>query len=178
MPLALDHPRPEIYVNIQGDEPLLKPEHVAALLAPFRPRRACGGAPRLSTRLRTRDDIHQSKCSQGCQRHQMVGPCTSAEGSNPATTATRPACNAHLLEAPRLVRLPQAPPWSRFASRSKPGRLEQNLRSLEQLRLLENGIALYVEARRGRLPVGVDTEADIRTAWKRCSANALRRSKS
>src|ERR1700722_14165907 len=27
--------RAEIYVNIQGDEPLLQPEHLTALLAPF-----------------------------------------------------------------------------------------------------------------------------------------------
>ena len=35
----------EIYVNIQGDEPLLRPEHLTALLRPFTGRRSPGHHP-------------------------------------------------------------------------------------------------------------------------------------
>jgi 3-deoxy-manno-octulosonate cytidylyltransferase (CMP-KDO synthetase) len=144
------HPA-DIYVNIQGDEPLLRPEHIAAMLAPF-------AHPHVDvTTLKVR-----------CASHEIANPnavkvVTAADGrALYFSRATIPydrdnvgsvAYWKHLgLYAYRHAAL------ERFAS-LPPSQLEQTER-LEQLRLLENGIALYV-AEAEFDTVGVDTEEDL-----------------
>lgn len=138
----------DIYVNIQGDEPLLRPEHIAALLRPF---------------ARTSADV--TTVSTPCPPDQVDNPnavkvVTAADGRalyfsrSPIPYHREPGLlwQKHLgLYAYRKAAL------AKFAA-LPPSPLECTER-LEQLRLLENGISIYVE----QTPfdsIGVDTEED------------------
>ena len=142
----------EIYVNIQGDEPMLRPEHIGALLAPFR------------------------------QAHVEVSTlkvlCTPQNVGNPNAVKVVTATDGRALYFSRAT-IPfdrdgtgeNAVYWkhiglyayrkaalNRFPALS-PSMLERTER-LEQLRFLENGFSLYVEATEFDT-VGVDTEEDL-----------------
>jgi 3-deoxy-manno-octulosonate cytidylyltransferase (CMP-KDO synthetase) len=142
-----------IFVNIQGDEPLLRPEHFQALLRPFA--RAEVGVSTLRT------------------------PCSAEDVSNPNVV------KVVVDHRSRALYFSRAPiPWDRdgrggiayskhlglYAYRKHildrfpnlPASSLETSERLEQLRLLENGIPIYVE------PVefdtaGIDTEADLET---------------
>lgn len=140
----------KIYVNIQGDEPLLRPEHIDALLRPF-----------------TREGVQVSTLATACKPDEIHNPnsvkvVTALDGralffSRSAIPFDRDGsgfiCKKHLglyayrsdtLEA--FAKLPPSP-------------LERTER-LEQLRFLENGIDVFVE----ETPydtIGVDTEEDL-----------------
>jgi 3-deoxy-manno-octulosonate cytidylyltransferase (CMP-KDO synthetase) len=141
----------EIYVNIQGDEPMLHPEHITAILAPF------AAAHVEVTTLKVR-------CTpENIANPNAVKVVTAADGralyfSRAAIPFDRDGHgNAiywkHLgLYAYRRAAL------ERFAALT-PSELEQTER-LEQLRLLENGIEIYV-AETAHDTIGVDTEADL-----------------
>jgi 3-deoxy-manno-octulosonate cytidylyltransferase (CMP-KDO synthetase) len=157
---AISHLYPaEIYVNIQGDEPFLRPEHITALLRPF-------AMPHV--------DVTTVKV-----------PCTPENISNPNAVKVVTATDGRALYFSRATipydrdaALAQcsstAPYWKhiglyayrrsaleRFPS-LPPSTLERTER-LEQLRFLENGINLYVEPTEFDT-VGVDTEADVKVA--------------
>jgi 3-deoxy-manno-octulosonate cytidylyltransferase (CMP-KDO synthetase) len=141
----------DIYVNIQADEPLLQPGHIEALLRPF-----------------ADSDVSVSTLKVPC-------PEQSVEEPNVVKVVTAPDGRAlyfsragipfnrdgqmttywkHLgLYAYRKEAL------ERFAS-LPPGQLEQ-IERLEQLRMLENGIAIHV-AESPLDTIGVDTEEDLR----------------
>jgi 3-deoxy-manno-octulosonate cytidylyltransferase (CMP-KDO synthetase) len=140
----------EIYVNIQGDEPLLQPEHLTALLAPF-------SHPHV--------DVTTLKVL-----------CTAANIANPNAVKVVTAADGRALYFSRAT-IPydrdQTHPeyWkhiglyayrrdalNRFAA-MPPSPLERTER-LEQLRLLENGFNLYV-APTPFDTIGVDTEEDL-----------------
>jgi 3-deoxy-manno-octulosonate cytidylyltransferase (CMP-KDO synthetase) len=143
----------DIYVNIQGDEPLLKPEHLTALLHPF-------ARPEVEVTtlkvLCTHENIHN---------HNAVKVVTAADGralyfSRATIPYNRdpkhnpsPQYWKHLgLYAYRksaLQRFPTLPPST----------LEHTER-LEQLRFLENGIDIHVEPTNFDT-IGVDTEEDL-----------------
>ncbi|HEY4047754.1 MAG TPA: 3-deoxy-manno-octulosonate cytidylyltransferase [Acidobacteriaceae bacterium] len=142
----------DIYVNIQGDEPLVRPEHLDALLRPF-----ANKAAEVTT------------VSTPCAPEQIHNPnavkvVTAIDGralyfSRSAIPYHRDGgrgCSKHLgMYAYRKAAL------QRFATLS-PSPLESAER-LEQLRLLENGISIYVE----QTPfdtIGVDTEEDLQAA--------------
>ncbi len=144
------HPA-DIYVNIQGDEPLLRPEHITALLAPF-------ALPHVDvTTLKVR-----------CAPHEIANPnavkvVTATDGrALYFSRATIPYDRddqgnipywKHLgLYAYRHVAL------ERFAS--LPHSPLEATERLEQLRLLQNGLALYV-AETEFDTIGVDTEEDL-----------------
>ncbi|HLI75436.1 MAG TPA: 3-deoxy-manno-octulosonate cytidylyltransferase [Acidobacteriaceae bacterium] len=141
----------DIYVNIQGDEPLLQPGHIEAILRPFR-------HPHV--------DVSTLKvpCSQAnLQNPNVVKVVTARDGralyfSRSAIPFVRdhgtPAQHwKHLgLYAYRKAAL------ERFAGLPV-GELEV-IERLEQLRLLEHGLSLYVEAVEEDT-VGVDTEQDL-----------------
>jgi len=140
----------EIYVNIQGDEPLLEPAHIAALLAPF-------SQPHVEvTTLKVR-------CAPGeIDNPNAVKVVTTPDGralyfSRAAIPFHRDGSNPiyfkHLgLYAYRRSAL------ERFAALA-PTPLEVTER-LEQLRLLENNISLYV-TETPHDTIGVDTEEDL-----------------
>ena len=141
----------DLYVNIQGDEPLLRPEHIDALLRPF-----------------TRGDHVEATT--------VKTPCAPENIGNPNAVKVVNATDGRALYFSRAT-IPYdrdgngATYWKHlglYAYRRQAllrfgtlqvSPLEQTER-LEQLRLLENGFALYVEAVDFDT-VGVDTEADI-----------------
>ena len=141
----------EIYVNIQGDEPLLTPEHFAPLL-----------------RLFERPEVRVSTICVPCPAEDVANPnavkvVTATDGrALYFSRATIPfdrdrvgfsGYRKHLgLYAYRKTALEE------FAALA-PSPLEQ-IERLEQLRLLENGIDLYVAEAAGDT-TGVDTEDDL-----------------
>jgi 3-deoxy-manno-octulosonate cytidylyltransferase (CMP-KDO synthetase) len=145
----------DIYVNIQGDEPLLKPEHLTALLRPF-----------------TQPHVEVSTLKVLCTPENIANPnavkvVTAADGralyfsratipydrDGQARDGASPQYWKHIgLYAYRkatLQRFPTLPPST----------LEQ-IERLEQLRFLENGIDIYVEPTNFDT-IGVDTEEDL-----------------
>jgi 3-deoxy-manno-octulosonate cytidylyltransferase (CMP-KDO synthetase) len=139
-----------IYVNIQGDEPMLRPEHLESLLEPF-----------------ARPEVEVTTLRVHCADEEIHNPnsvkvVTAADGralyfSRAAVPYdqdnVRPTYWKHMgIYAYRKAAL------QRFHA-LRPSTLEQAER-LEQLRLLENGIALYV-ATTEIDTIGVDTDADL-----------------
>jgi len=143
----------DIYVNIQGDEPLLKPEHLTALLRPF-----------------AQPHVEVSTLKVLCTPENIANPnavkvVTAADGralyfsratipyDRDARNIAPPQYWKHIgLYAYRkatLQRFPTLPPSA----------LEQTER-LEQLRFLENGIDIHV-APTDFDTIGVDTEEDL-----------------
>jgi len=142
----------DIYVNIQGDEPLLRPEHIDDILRPF----ALPGVDVTTLKVVCSPD--------NVTNPNAVKVVTAADGralyfSRATIPFDRDGTGLitywkHLgLYAYRRAAL------ERFASLA-PGVLEQTER-LEQLRLLENGISLYV-AETQFDTIGVDTEDDLK----------------
>lgn len=142
----------DIYVNIQGDEPMLRPEHIAALLEPF-----------------ARAEVEVAT---------LATPCAADEIANPNAVKVVIAANGRALYFSRatipydrdghggityrkhmgfyayrraaLQRFPKLPPSALEAAEK-----------LEQLRFLENGIDIYV-TETPHDTIGVDTEDDLR----------------
>jgi 3-deoxy-manno-octulosonate cytidylyltransferase (CMP-KDO synthetase) len=139
----------DIYVNIQGDEPLLRPEHIDSLLRPF-----------------TRTDAQVTTLSTPCTPQEIRNPnavkvVTASDGralyfsraTIPYQRGTPLAPRKHIgIYAYRKAAL------RRFAE-LPPSPLE-SVERLEQLRLLEEGISIYV-APTPFDTIGVDTEEDL-----------------
>lgn len=141
----------EIYVNIQGDEPLLTPEHFAPMLGLF-----------------ARAEVAVATVSVPCPAGDVANPnavkvVTAGDGRalyfsrstipNDRDGVGFAGYRKHLgLYAYRKAALEQ------FAA-LRPSPLEQTER-LEQLRMLENGMAIYVGEAEGDT-IGVDTEEDL-----------------
>lgn len=142
----------DIYVNIQGDEPLLRPEHLDALLTPM-----------------ADPEIQVSTLATDCTPANIANPnavkvVTSASGrALYFSRATIPYDRDHVGSIPyrkhlgiyayrreALQRFPALPPSSLEAAEK-----------LEQLRFLENDIAVHV-AYTPFDTIGVDTEEDLR----------------
>src|SRR5579863_1152937 len=144
----------DVYVNIQGDEPTITPEFFPPLLALFE-----------------RAEVQMATLSVPCPREEFANPnavkvVTSPDGralyfSRSTIPFDRDATGfagyrKHLgIYAYRKAAL------EKFASLA-PSPLEIFER-LEQLRLLENGIGIYV-ADAPRDTIGVDTEEDLKRA--------------
>ncbi|MDP9039919.1 MAG: 3-deoxy-manno-octulosonate cytidylyltransferase [Acidobacteriota bacterium] len=153
----------DVYVNVQGDEPFLRAEHIAGLLAPFK--RAEVGVTTLKV------------------------PCPPEDVANPNTVKVVSATDGRALYFSRATipyhrdaALRSALPFSQpapeywkhlglYAYRKRtldlfpalpPSALEQ-AECLEQLRLLENRIHLHVEPTPYDT-IGIDTEADLQRA--------------
>lgn len=140
----------DIYVNIQGDEPLLRPEHIAALLRPFE-----------------RADVDVTTLKVRCAQENIANPnavkvVTAADGRalyfSRATIpydrdGSSPPYWKHIgLYAYRKAALNHFP--------TLPASGLERTERLEQLRFIENGINIYVEPT-DYDTVGVDTEADL-----------------
>jgi 3-deoxy-manno-octulosonate cytidylyltransferase (CMP-KDO synthetase) len=142
----------DIYVNIQGDEPLIPREHIDALLRPFA--LAAAEVTTLSTPCSAAevDDPNAVKVVTAMDGRALY----FSRASIPYRRGVQTAPRKHLgLYAYRKVAL------ARFAGLA-PSPLEMTER-LEQLRLLENGINIYVE-HTTFTTIGVDTEADLLAA--------------
>jgi 3-deoxy-manno-octulosonate cytidylyltransferase (CMP-KDO synthetase) len=142
----------DIYVNIQGDEPLIRTEHLDALLAPM-----------------ARPEVEVATLATPCSPEQIHNPnavkVVIAADSRALyfSRATIPfdrdktggiTYRKHLgiyaYRKTALQRFPKLPP-SKLEAAEK----------LEQLRFLENGIDIYV-ADTPYDTIGVDTEEDLR----------------
>jgi 3-deoxy-manno-octulosonate cytidylyltransferase (CMP-KDO synthetase) len=142
----------DIYVNIQGDEPLLRPEHIDALLRPF-----------AST------DAEVTTLSTLCTPEQLDDPnavkvVTATNGRALYFSRATIPYNRGIAVAPRKhlgIYAYRKAALRRFAA-LPPSPLESAER-LEQLRLLENGISVYVE-HTTLDTIGVDTEEDLLAA--------------
>jgi 3-deoxy-manno-octulosonate cytidylyltransferase (CMP-KDO synthetase) len=140
----------DVYINVQGDEPLIRPEHIASLL-----------------------DVMKDP---GVQVGTVKTPCPPEDIVNPnaVKVVTVPGGSALYFSratipfdrdgtAPRYFKhlglyAYRKPALDLFVSQPE-STLEKSER-LEQLRFLENGISIYV----GETPydsVGVDTEEDL-----------------
>jgi 3-deoxy-manno-octulosonate cytidylyltransferase (CMP-KDO synthetase) len=141
----------QIYVNIQGDEPLLTPEHFAPLLALF-----------------ARPEVCVSTISVPCPTDDIANPnavkvVTAADGralyfSRSTIPYDRDRVNYAGYRKHLGVYAYRKPALEQFAALA-PSPLEQ-IERLEQLRLLENGIAIYVGQAVGDT-IGVDVEEDL-----------------
>jgi 3-deoxy-manno-octulosonate cytidylyltransferase (CMP-KDO synthetase) len=153
----------EVYVNVQGDEPLTRPEHIAALLATMQEGVQVGS---LRTRLSPEAALDPN----------VVKVVTGRDGralyfSRLAIPYDRDACGAayykHLgYYAYRRAALDQFVRWPE-------SELERSER-LEQLRFLENGVDVYV-ATTPFDTVGVDTEEDLEKVEKIMAAEPASR---
>lgn len=145
----------EIYVNLQGDEPLLETEHLHALLRPF-----------------SRADVDVATLKVRCTEENLENPnavkvVTARDGralyfSRATLPFDREASGRIRGDITRWKHMGvyayRRAALARFAALPV-GELEATER-LEQLRFLENGISVYVEAVE-RDTVGVDTEEDL-----------------
>ena len=145
----------DIYANIQGDEPLVRPEHLAALLAPFTQARGV----QIST-LKTKIS------REAAQSPNVVKVVTDAEDA--ALYFSRSSVP---FDRDGSSDLPVYKHLGFYAYRAaalvkfhalKPSPLELTER-LEQLRFLENRIPIHV-AETPFDTLGVDTEEDLRRA--------------
>jgi 3-deoxy-manno-octulosonate cytidylyltransferase (CMP-KDO synthetase) len=153
----------DIVVNIQGDEPMLRPAHIAALLAPF-----------------TRPGID-------AQVTTLWTPCTEEEIADPNAVKVVLAEDGRALyfsrstipyDRDRLGGIVYRKHLGLYAYRREalerfaalpPHPLETTER-LEQLRLLTHGIPIYVE-RTPFTTIGVDTELDLQRVANLLSAS-------
>lgn len=140
----------DIYVNVQGDEPMMRPEHITALLQPF-----------------ARPEVEVATIATPCSPDQVENPnavkvVTAANGralyfsrstipydrDRRGAIAYRKHLGLYAYRKAALQRFPTLAPSALEAAEK-----------LEQLRFLENGIDLYVT----ETPfdtIGVDTEED------------------
>ncbi len=146
----------DIYINIQGDEPLLHPGHIDALLRPFALHGNAVDATTLSTACTPADIANPNsvKVVSAADGRALYFSRSTIPFDRDNTGAV--PYRKHLgLYAYRKATL------ARFAS-LPPSPLEQ-IEKLEQLRMLENGMSLYVEPT-GFETIGVDTAEDLKQA--------------
>lgn len=142
----------DIYVNIQGDEPMIRPAHLETLLQPFL-KDAAVQVSTLKTPI-TADEAHNPNCVKVVtdvsgralyfSRHAIPYNRDQA-----ADTAYFKHLGIYAYTRSALDRFHRLPP----------SRLEQTER-LEQLRFLEHGIPIQV-AETPYDTIGVDTEEDL-----------------
>jgi 3-deoxy-manno-octulosonate cytidylyltransferase (CMP-KDO synthetase) len=150
----------DIYVNIQADEPLLTPAHITALLGPFTHPHADVTTLRVPCPPESLADPNVVKVVIAADGRALYFSRASIPFHRDAArnVAAEPAhADAHCFKHLGLYAY-RAAALARFAA-LPPGRLEQ-IERLEQLRLLENNLALYV-ADAPTDTIGVDTEADL-----------------
>src|SRR5581483_547478 len=142
----------DVYVNVQGDEPMARPEHIEALLAPMQDESVMVSTIKTPA---TVDDIHNPNA---------VKVVTDAHGrALYFSRATIPHDRDNSGQTQYFKHLGfyayRKPALARFCSLPESS-LERSER-LEQLRFLEAGIPIYVT----ETPydtIGVDTEEDLR----------------
>lgn len=141
----------QIYVNIQGDEPLLKPEHIEALLRPF-----------------DRPGVEVATLATPCPPEEIDNPNAVKVVTAPDGRALYFSRSAIPYDRDRSGKAPYQKHLGLYAyrrsalerfSRLAPSPLEL-VERLEQLRFLENGIDVFVETTPFDT-IGVDTEEDL-----------------
>ena len=144
----------DVYVNVQGDEPLARPEHIEALLAPMQ-----DGAVLVST-------IKTPAAPADIENPNAVKVVTDTAGRALYFSRATIPYDRDRTGQPRYFKhlgfyAYRKPALETFCSLPESA-LERSER-LEQLRFLENGIAIHV-AETPWDTVSVDTEDDLRRA--------------
>jgi 3-deoxy-manno-octulosonate cytidylyltransferase (CMP-KDO synthetase) len=147
--------RADVYLNIQGDEPLTRPEHIESLIALMR-----GAEVKVGTLKTPAEEVDSNSAGA------VKVVCDAAGRALYFSRATiphdrdgvKPRYYKHLgFYGYRKEALDKFVGWPESS-------LERSER-LEQLRFLENGTPIYV-AETGFDTVGVDTEEDLRRVEK------------
>ena len=145
-----NHLPADVYLNIQGDEPLTRPDHIASLLA-----------------VMQNEDVQVGTLKTPCPENDVQNPNAVkvvTDGAGKALYFSRATIphDRDGTKPPYFKHLGfygyRKPALDRFCS--LPESLLERAERLEQLRFLENGIAIHV----GETPydtVGVDTEEDL-----------------
>lgn len=154
----------DIYVNIQGDEPTLTPDFFPPLLSLF-----------------DRPEVEVATLAVRCAPEEIADPnavkvVTALDGralyfSRATVPYDRDRTGSATYRKHLGIYAYRKAALERFAA-LPPSPLER-LERLEQLRLLENGMALYV-AEAPADTIGVDTEADLSRAEAALQATAAR----
>jgi 3-deoxy-manno-octulosonate cytidylyltransferase (CMP-KDO synthetase) len=140
----------EIYVNIQGDEPLLKPEHLTALLRPFdKPDVEVSTLKVLCTPVNIHNPNAVKVVTTTDGRALYFSRATIPYNRDGAPTQYWKHIGLYAYRNSALKRFPTLAHST----------LEHTER-LEQLRFLENNITVYVEPT-DHDTIGVDTEEDL-----------------
>ncbi len=141
----------DVYLNVQGDEPLTRPEHIESLIALMRNPEVAVGT--LKTRAADADISNPSAVKVVTDRDGRA--LYFSRATIPLDRdGTRPEYYKHLgFYGYRKPALDKFVSWPESS-------LERSER-LEQLRFLENGVPIYV-AETSFDTVGVDTEEDLR----------------
>jgi len=142
----------DVYVNVQGDEPLARPEHIAALLAPME------DASVLVSTIKT------PAAAADIDNPNAVKVVTDAAGRALYFSRATIPYDRDRAGQPRYFKhlgfyAYRKPALERFCSLPESS-LERSER-LEQLRFLENGIPIHV-AETPYDTIGVDMEDDLR----------------
>jgi 3-deoxy-manno-octulosonate cytidylyltransferase (CMP-KDO synthetase) len=142
----------DIYVNIQGDEPMLRAEHIDALLRPFA--LAAADVTTLSTPCSPQeiDDPNAVKVVTASDGRALYFSRATIPYNRGIPVAPRKHLGLYAYRRAALRRFAALPP--------SPLELAERL---EQLRLLDNGISIYVEHTTFDT-IGVDTEQDLLAA--------------
>src|SRR5277367_4456655 len=142
----------DIYVNIQGDEPLIRREHIDALLRPFA--LAAADVTTLSTPCSPQeiDDPNAVKVVTASDGRALYFSRATIPFNRGIPVAPRKHLGIYAYRKAALRRFAALPP--------SPLELAERL---EQLRLLDNGISIYVE-QTTLDTIGVDTEEDLLAA--------------
>lgn len=141
-----------VVVNIQGDEPVLAPEMLDELVAPFTDPKVM--TTTLAQPITAAESEHPDRVKVVCAASGRALYFSRAALPHPRNAAVEPRFLGHIgLYAFRFHRLVQ------FAGLS-PSPLEQ-AEKLEQLRLLENDLAIHVVITRHH-SIGVDSPEDLK----------------
>jgi 3-deoxy-manno-octulosonate cytidylyltransferase (CMP-KDO synthetase) len=154
------HHHADIYVNIQGDEPLLKPQHLTALLRPFTQHHVEVSTLKVlctpenianpnAVKVVTAADGRALYFSRAAIPFDRDGQASNRQARDGAAPQYWKHIGLYAYRKATLERFPTLPP----------SLLEQTER-LEQLRFLENGIPIHVEPTEFDT-IGVDTEEDL-----------------
>jgi 3-deoxy-manno-octulosonate cytidylyltransferase (CMP-KDO synthetase) len=148
--LAGDPGAADVYVNVQGDEPLARPEHIEALLAPMKDASVLVSTIKTPASAADIDNPNAVKVvTDAAGRALYFSRATiphDRDGSSPRRFKHLGLYAYRKAALDRFVSLPESS-------------LERSER-LEQLRFLENGISIYV-GETAFDSVGVDTEEDL-----------------
>ncbi len=141
----------DVYVNVQGDEPFLTPEHIRLLVSPFRERPAAQVSTlkiRLAPEEASNPNVNKVVCGvDGRALYFSKYPIPYDRDGIGVVRFKHPGFYAY--------RKPALDAFHRLA----PSPLERT-EKLEQLRFLENGIDIIV-VETTEPTIGVDTEADL-----------------
>jgi 3-deoxy-manno-octulosonate cytidylyltransferase (CMP-KDO synthetase) len=142
----------DVYVNIQGDEPLTRPEHIAVLLEVMSRPNVAVGTLKIRCKQQEIDNPNVVKVVTAADGRALYFSRAPIPYDRDQTGQARPFKHLGFYAYTRAA-------LDRFCS--LPESPLEHIERLEQLRFLDNGIPIYV-AETPFDTVGVDTEEDLK----------------